>query len=156
VTVTLRKPRAEEYEEWVAAQVTGYAAAIAASGLMGREAAEEKARRDTEETLPHGLATADQLIFRVEADGAPVGWLWLALRSPRAEAGVGFIYDISVDEAFRGRGYAREAMHLAEAEGRRNGLHALALNVFGNNAIARGLYSKLGYRETAVLMRKEL
>jgi ribosomal protein S18 acetylase RimI-like enzyme len=69
---------------------------------------------------------------------------------------VGFIYDISVDEAFKGRGYGRAAMQSAEDEGRRNGLHALALNAFGNNAIARALYSKLGYRETSVQMRKEL
>ena len=156
MTVTLRKPSSEEYEEWSAAALIGYVDAIAASGFMSREAAEEKGRRDTEETLPQGLDTPDQLIFRVEADGEPVGWLWLALRTPRAEAGVGFIYDISVDEAFRGRGYGRAAMQLAEDEGRRNGLHALSLNVFGNNAIARALYAKLGYQETAIMMRKEL
>jgi ribosomal protein S18 acetylase RimI-like enzyme len=96
------------------------------------------------------------LIFRVEADEQPVGWLWLALRNPRAEAGVGFIYDITIDETLRGRGYGRAAMRLAEEEALRNGLHALALNVFGQNAIARALYSSLGYRETSVQMRKEL
>ena len=156
VTVTLRKPSAQEYEDWSAAETKSYADEIAASGSMSRAAAEEKARGDTAETLPQGLDTPGQLIFRVEADGEPVGWLWLALQNPRAEAGVGFIYDISVDEAFRGRGYGRAAMELAEDEGRRNGLHALALNVFGQNAIARTLYSSLGYRETSVQMRKEL
>ena len=85
-----------------------------------------------------------------------MGWLWLALQNPRAEAGVGFTYDITVDEALRGRGYGRAAMELAEEEARRNGLHALALNVFGHNAIARALYSSLGYSETSVQMRKEL
>ena len=89
-------------------------------------------------------------------DGQSVGWLWLALQSPRAEAGVGFIYDITIDEALRGRGYGRTAMQLAEDEARRHGLHALALNVFGQNAIARALYSSLGYAETSVQMRKEL
>jgi GNAT superfamily N-acetyltransferase len=78
------------------------------------------------------------LILRVEVDEQPVGRLWLALRNPRAEAGVGFINDISIDEALRGRGYGRAAMRLAEEEARRNGLHALALDVFGQNAIARG------------------
>ena len=47
-------------------------------------------------------------------------------------------------------------MRLAEDEARRNGLHAIALNVFGHNAIARALYASLGYRETSVQMRKEL
>jgi ribosomal protein S18 acetylase RimI-like enzyme len=93
-----------------------YADDIVRSGLMTREAAEEKAQRDTAETLPQGLATPGQLIFRVEADGDAVGWLWIALQSSRTEPGVGFIYDIAVDAAFRGRGYGREAMKLAEDE----------------------------------------
>ena len=156
MTARLRRPSAEEYAGWLAAAVGAYVDEIVASGSMSRDAAEEKGRRDHAEILPEGLATPGQLIFRVEVDAQPVGWLWLALRNPRAEAGVGFIYDIEIDEAFRGRGYGRAAMRLVEEEARRNGLHALALNVFGQNAIARGLYSSLGYRETSVQMRKEL
>ena len=156
MTVTLRHPNAEEYAQWSAAQLEAYVDELVASGSMSREAAEEKGRRDAAELLPEGLATPGQLIFRMEADGQSVGWLWLALRNPRAEAGVGFVYDIAVDEALRGRGYGRAAMRLAEDEARRNGLHAIALNVFGHNAIARALYASLCYRETSVQMRKEL
>ena len=152
----LRHPSAEEYARWSAATLDAYVDEIVASGSMSRDAAEQKGRRDDAELLPEGLATPGQLIFRVEVDEQPVGWLWLALRNPRAEAGVGFIYDITIDEALRGHGYGRAAMRLAEEKARRNGLHALALNVFGQNAIARGLYSSLGYRETSVQMRKDL
>lgn len=49
-----------------------------------------------------------------------------------------------------------QLMPLAEEEGRRHGLHALALNVFGQNTVARNLYTDLDYRETSVQMRKEL
>jgi len=156
MTPRLRRPSAEEYAQWSAVAVDAYVDEIVASGSMSREAAGERARREWPELLPEGLATPGHLIFRVEVDEQPVGWLWLALRHPRAEAGVGFIYDISIDAALRGRGYGRAAMRLAEEEGRRNGLHALALNVFGQNAVARALYSSLGYRETSVQMRKEL
>ncbi len=85
-----------------------------------------------------------------------MGWLWLALRDPRSETGVGFVYDIDIDEAVRGRGHGREAMQLAEGQARRHGLHALALNVWGHNAVARAPYLSLGYRETSVQMRKDL
>jgi len=105
MTVTLRQPNAEEYAQWSDAQLEAYVDELVASGSMSREAAEEKGRRDAAELLPEGLATPGQLIFRMEADGQSVGWLWLALRNPRAEAGVGFVYDIVVDEALRGRGY---------------------------------------------------
>jgi GNAT superfamily N-acetyltransferase len=115
VTVTLRHPGAEEYAARSAAALDAYVDEIVASGSMSREAAEEKGRRDGAEVLPEGLATPGRLIFRVVVDGRPVGWLWLALRNPRAEAGVGFIYDITVDEALRGRGYGRAAMHLADS-----------------------------------------
>ena len=61
-----------------------------------------------------------------------------------------------IDEEFRGRGYGREAMLLAEQLARREGALTLGLNVFGHNQVARTLYSSLGYEETAVQMRKAL
>ena len=156
LTVNLRAPSADEYNAWSAQQRDSYVEQLVASSSMSREAAEAKATRDRGEFLPQGLDTPGHLIFRVEADGQPVGWLWMALNNPRSEAGVGFVYDIAIDDAFRGRGYGRAAMQLAEKEARRRGLDALALNVFAHNAVARNLYASLGYRETSVQMRKEL
>jgi ribosomal protein S18 acetylase RimI-like enzyme len=43
-----------------------------------------------------------------------------------------------------------------EEEARARGLERVSLNVFGGNAVARGLYASLGYRETAVWMRKDI
>jgi ribosomal protein S18 acetylase RimI-like enzyme len=156
VSSRLRRPTALEYEQWFDVARQQYVDDLMTSGSMSRDAAEAKGHRDFAGLLPDGPATAGHLIFRLEADGRAVGWLWLALRHPQAETGVGFIYDISVEEEFRGRGYGRAAMGLAEEEARQNGLHAIALSVFGNNDVARGLYTSLGYRETSVQMRKEL
>ncbi len=47
-------------------------------------------------------------------------------------------------------------MTLAEAEARDRGIDRIALNVFGGNAVARGLYRSLGYEEQAVAMSKHL
>jgi ribosomal protein S18 acetylase RimI-like enzyme len=156
VTVTLRRPTADEYQAWSALELEEYISEIVASGSLSRAAAEDQARREDAELLPQGLDTPGQLIFRLEAEGQPVGWLWLALQHPHGDPGVGFIYNIVVDESFRGRGYGREAMQLAEEEAKRHGLHALALNVFGHNRIAWDLYLSLGYRETSVRMKKDL
>jgi ribosomal protein S18 acetylase RimI-like enzyme len=63
---------------------------------------------------------------------------------------------VKVEEEFRGQGYGRQAMLLAETLAREEGALTLGLNVFGHNQVARGLYSSLGYHETAVQMRKTL
>ena len=57
---------------------------------------------------------------------------------------------------FRGRGYGRDAMRLAEAEARSRGMTSLGLNVHGQNTIARDLYESLGYEITALQMKKQV
>jgi ribosomal protein S18 acetylase RimI-like enzyme len=47
-------------------------------------------------------------------------------------------------------------MEFAEDEARRRGIDRVALNVFGGNEVARGLYRSLGYKENAVAMSKRL
>jgi ribosomal protein S18 acetylase RimI-like enzyme len=67
-----------------------------------------------------------------------------------------WVWDVKIDEEFRGRGYGRQAMLLAETLARKEGALTMGLNVFGHNQVARTLYSSLGYRETAVQMRRTL
>ena len=67
-----------------------------------------------------------------------------------------FIFDIHIDEAFRGRGFGRAAMLLAERESLARGIQRIELNVFGGNTVARGLYQSLGYLERSVRMAKDL
>jgi ribosomal protein S18 acetylase RimI-like enzyme len=45
-------------------------------------------------------------------------------------------------------------MVFAEEEARRRGIGRVALNVFGGDEVARGLYRSLGYEENAVAMSK--
>ena len=77
--LTLRPATGTEYEAWASRAVAGYAAQIAASGELSPEAAMAKARQDHDRALPDGLDTTGQLLWRLVADGQPVGWLWLAI-----------------------------------------------------------------------------
>ena len=63
---------------------------------------------------------------------------------------------VEADEAFRGRGYGREAMLLAEAEARGRGMRSIGLKVHGSNAAARSLYASLGYDVITQQMKKSL
>jgi ribosomal protein S18 acetylase RimI-like enzyme len=151
--LTLRPVTGTEYEAWASRAVAGYAAEIATSGELSPEAALAKAQQDHDQALPDGLDTAGQLLWRLVADGQPVGWLWLAIPGPPGDPAMAWV---NVVETFRGRGYGREAMLLAEAEARARGMRSVGLNVHGSNTVARSLYEGLGYQVTAQQMKKPL
>jgi ribosomal protein S18 acetylase RimI-like enzyme len=157
VSVRLRPLREDEWPAFVDRGKVEYARDLVENGGFPPEAAEQKAEHDYESVLPDGLATEGQFIFAVEdaETGETVGRLWFARRE--LDLGeVAYVYDVNIDEAARGKGFGRAAMLALEEEVRQNGLERISLNVFGGNAVARGLYSSLGYRETAVWMSKDL
>jgi ribosomal protein S18 acetylase RimI-like enzyme len=153
--VRLRPLRADEYDAFFRAATDGYAEGIEIHGDTSAVAAREKAVADMAQALPDGLATPGHAIFAIEKGGARVGQLWIAEREVHGRR-VLFIYDVEIDAAYRGTGLGRAAMLLAEEEARARGLDRIELNVFGGNAVARGLYRSLGYGERAVLMAKNL
>jgi len=152
----LRPMTPAEYGQWVSSMEDGYAAGIAGSGSMSADAARAKARTETTQLLPDGLATEGQLLFRVVAGEQGVGWLWLATPHSVRDPGMAWVYDISVDETCRGRGYGKQIMLLAEREARAHGMTSIGLNVFGQNTVARSLYDSLGYQVTSQQMKKTL
>jgi GNAT superfamily N-acetyltransferase len=94
------------------------------------------------------------LLRILDADGRPVGVLWVAPHPRRPAAG--WVYDIEVDEDRRGQGFGRAAMLAAEDVARSEGWTAIGLNVFGRNARARALYESLGYTVDSLQMTKVL
>jgi ribosomal protein S18 acetylase RimI-like enzyme len=153
--VRLRAMRPDEYPAFVAASKAGYTHDMVVHGGMPRAAAERKSEEDHVAILPDGLATPGQSIYMVEAEGEPVGHLWVAERGT-PERRTLFIYGVEIDEVQRGRGLGRQTMQLAEAEARARGIRRVELNVFGGNDVARGLYRSLGYAETSIHMGKDL
>ena len=84
-------------------------------------------------------------------DGRRVGTVFLGRRG-----GDLWLYDITIEADERGKGYGRGAMLALEEEVRTLGHESVTLNVWGGNAVARGLYRSLGYVEESVHMRKRL
>ena len=149
--IALRLLREDEYGDWDAAHRAEYARGLIAHVGMSREDAEAKVERDVAGVLPEGLATPGTRIWAVEDDGRTVGTLFVGLRD-----GVAWLYDITIDEAERGRGVGRAAMTALEGEVRALGHAMIRLNVWGANEVARGLYGSLGWAEESVHMRKQL
>jgi ribosomal protein S18 acetylase RimI-like enzyme len=154
-SVRLRPMRDDEFAGWLPLMRDGYAQAMTDEGGVPPEVATERAAVELEYLFPGGRPSADQPVFVIEADGEAAGDLWLCERDDTPQPCL-FVYDIRVDEAYRGRGCGKAAMLFAEDEARRRGRDRVALNVFGRNTVARGLYLSLGYDENAVSMSKTL
>jgi ribosomal protein S18 acetylase RimI-like enzyme len=154
--LTLRPMTRAEWDDWMPRQLAGYALLIVGSGEMSQADAWAKAAADTARSFHAGYATPGQLVFRLMAAGQSVGWLWLAVPGSDRDRLMAWVYNIEVDPAFRGRGYGRAAMILAEGEARSRGMTSLGLNVHGQNTVARSLYDSLGYDVMSQQMKKSL
>lgn len=117
------------------------------------EEAERNVERNRSATFDGDTPRSGQFIFDVLSDEQTVGSLWLAQQGSTSEW---FVYDVEIDEDFRGRGIGRGTMEVAEKFVRERGGTRLTLSVFGYNTVAQGLYQSLGYQVLASLMYKEL
>ncbi len=140
-----REMTAAEYSVWHDASVVSYADGMAASGLCTPEEARIRSEHQFAELLPDGLATVDNSLWTLEAAGEQVATLWLCHHQ---YVGRTFVYNVEVSPHHRGKGYGRAVMQWGETVTLQASDEVLALNVFGNNAVAINLYSGLGYQVT--------
>ena len=125
-----------------------------ANGLTQTQA-EKIAATNLDRALPDGLNSKDNFLLAAKDENEnTLGFAWYSLTAedaPRA-----FIYDLIVEDQYRGRGYGRQIMLLLEAEMKKRGVRRVGLNVFSFNTIAIGLYESLGFATTNRQMEKEL
>jgi ribosomal protein S18 acetylase RimI-like enzyme len=138
---------------WLAHTRAGYVNQRVAAGDSPAES-EANASSNLERLFPDGAPAPGQLAGSLTTSGQVVGSLWIGIAGSDPERW--WVWDVEIDETFRGRGYGRHAMLLAETLARGEGARTIGLNVFGHNRVARSLYDSLGYEEAAVQMRKDL
>ncbi len=107
--------------------------------------------------VPAGLQTPGQLFFDViEATSRnKVGYLWLGIQNRFGKVQAS-INDIKIYPEYRGKGFAKKLMNLAEAESKSKGAARVRLHVFNHNIAAKSLYLAMGFLPTSLDMRKEL
>lgn len=153
--VGIRPMSQSEFDAWHGRAVEEYAVEVAAARGISLTLAREIAVQAHERLLPAGMATFGvRLVVGEDGSGEKVGILWLG---PNPDGvGPAWIYNIEVVKARRGEGWGRLLMHEAERLARQGGYSEIGLNVFGSNAVARGLYESLGYEAASIQMRKPL
>ena len=144
-----------EFETYLEKTVPEYAADKVQAGDWSEDEALERSRQSYNHLLPQGVKTENNYLFRIllEESGEKIGVLWIKHEVPRPH---GFIYDIALDEAQRGKGYGKQAMLALEEIAKELGLETIALHVFAYNTVAMKLYDKLGYKVTSQNMTKKL
>ncbi|WP_042404588.1 GNAT family N-acetyltransferase [Streptacidiphilus carbonis] len=154
---TGRPMRQDEFDAWLAEESAGYVDSQIAAG-MTPEQARTRSQADHAAALPDGLDTPGAVISRLESGGVPVGAVWVGTQLPGAAADEppAWVFMLSVDERYRGRGHGRALMLLAERECLARGVRELGLHVFAANAPAVSLYRSLGYRTYRSLLHKQL
>ncbi len=152
----LRRMTDDERTAWLARVRSAYVEDRVAAGetqdVAGAVAAEQFGR-----FFPDGRPAPGHDVFVVELAGAPVGSVWTGPDPGRPEDGrLAWLYDIEITPSERGRGLGRAALAALERHCAETGATELGLNVFGQNTVARALYTSAGYRDVAVTMTKAL
>ena len=143
-----------QFDAFLARSIPEYAAEHVRAGQWAESEALEKSRKEFEELLPEGLQTKDNYLYTLVDEQNIVGMIWMKVKTNPSK--IGFIYDVFIEEKFRGKGYGKSLMLLLEEKAREMQLKSLDLHVFGSNRVARNLYEGLGYETTNVLMSKKL
>lgn len=144
-----------EYDEYLKHIIPDYAADNVRAGYWHESEALEKSRQQIEGLLPQGLQSKDHYIYSLFDGDQKVGMIWLKANVDRPGKD-GFIFDVIVDDQFRGKGYGKQIMALIEEKARELGLKSIGLHVFGYNTVAKHLYDSVGYEVTSYNMIKKL
>lgn len=132
-----------EFQTFYDHLIESYAADMAAAGAVDPDAARTHSVAQTSSLLPDGRVTAGHHFVTARA-GEPVGLLWLFV-GPDPAGTRGFVYDVEVHAAHRGKRYGRAIMEEGSVIATREGALSIGLNVFGFNDVAIALYRSMGY-----------
>jgi len=153
--VTLEPMPATRYAWWTQHSTDEYTADLV---TMGRDPEEARltAARDVETYFPHGAPLPGHHLLEIrEGAQGVVGYLWIG-PSATGSTEQWWLWDVYIEEAARGKGYARAALLLGEELAAAHGAKSIGLSVFGFNTGAKALYDSLGYATTSIKMAKQL
>ena len=147
----------DDLQKYLDNAIPGYAADKVKAGSWSETEALEKSRDSYWKLLPDGVDSKGEYLYRIEdaESGQKVGGIWLNAQVDTPSPS-GFIYDIEIEEEFRGKGYGKQAMLAIEEKARELGLKSIGLHVFAHNPVAKGLYEKIGYEIKSMNMTKAL
>ena len=157
-TVEFRKMIEDEFSHYLESSLESYAQDRARNFKRPIEEERTVARQQVKNILKNGINTKGHFLFNVVAreTGDTVGYVWVYVDETTWKKKLAFLYDIIIQERFRGRGYGRKTLELVEAKLREMNVASIGLHVFADNAVAINLYKTQGYYTASFNMQKDL
>ena len=154
-TIEFRKMTQEEFARFHEDNLEGYAQDIARAFKRPIEGERVRAKEQVTGLLPKGVDTEGHYLFNAidTKSGNKVGNVWINIDEAKSRA---FLYDIVVDEPFRGKGYGRKIMNLMEKMLKEMKISSVELHVFAYNTVAINLYKTQGYNTASFNMQKSI
>ena len=150
--IELEPLQQEDFERFLERGIREYAEDHVRNGNWPAEGALERSRKEFEHYLPDGIHSQDQYLYSlIDENGNKIGVLWVQVKDRKA-----FIFDFLIDEAFRGKGYGKQALAALDEKLKSMDTESVGLHVFGDNIIAQELYKKAGFQITDMQMKKTL
>jgi ribosomal protein S18 acetylase RimI-like enzyme len=148
--VKLMQIEQEDFEIFLKRGIREYAEDHVRNGNWTAEEALERSKKEFEQLLPDGINSQHQYLYSIiDEDNNKIGVLWVQAKAQKA-----FIFDFIIDEAFRGKGYGKQALAALDEKLISMNVDSVGLHVFGHNIVAQELYKKSGYEITNINMRK--
>jgi RimJ/RimL family protein N-acetyltransferase len=150
--VKLELMQQEDFDRLLERGIREYAEDHVRNGNWPAEGALERSKKEFDTLLPEGVHSKDQYVWSlVDEENNKIGILWVQVKNQRA-----FIYDFMIEEAFRGKGFGKQALAAMDEKLKSMDVESVALHVFGDNITAQELYKKMGFEIAGMHMRKKL
>lgn len=148
----------EEFSTYFKEAIRKYAEEKVNSGNWSPEKAEELAKQTMEKLLPEGINTKTHHLYSIydKESNKRIGIIWFKINENGSSNQQMFLYDILINEKYRGKGFGTQTMEKLEEKAKELKCNKILLHVFGHNNPAISLYKKMGYKITNLMMSKEI
>ena len=153
--IDFRKMTQEEFAKYFEFNLEQFAQERSKHSKRPIEEERATARDMITNLLKDGLNSKGHFLSKIVLRNAEqsVGHIWFHVDQAKKSA---FLYDIMIEEQFRGRGYGKASLVLLEAKLLEMKVNQVGLHVFAKNEVALNLYKKQGYHAASYNMQKDL
>lgn len=154
--VTFTPMSEEDYAAFMRKSIPEYAYDQTRAGNWLASEAAGLARAEFEQMLPQGPSTPNAHLNTIlDEEGQKIGMIWYYIDPTRTRS-TAFLIDFFLFSAARRKGYEPQVMAKFEEEARGLGVQRVELQVFWHRAEDVQFYLQHAYKETSVLLAKDL